>query len=927
MRRAVLRIVGGVAAALVAVAGVAAGGGGVPDAVGERRFAVDIQPLLAAKCWSCHGGGTLGAIAGLDLTSREGALRGGQSGQAALVPGDADASPLWATVAGGWDGLRMPPKENDRLAPDQVAALRDWIERGATWPDESTVEAIRAAGAGLGAGKVRMATSGGQTEDWTHRAYRQEDVWAFFPVRRPRVPDVPAGHPIDAFHRVRLAAEGVGPAPPADRLTLLRRATYGLTGLPPTREQAEVFLADSAAGAWERLVDRLLASPGYGEQWGRHWLDVVRYADTAGNSNDYERSNAWRYRDYVVRSLNRDTPYDRFVKEQVAGDEFWPGDPEMLVATGFLRMGPWGSAMVPRKMARQAYLDDVVHSIGQTFLSLPLRCAKCHDHKVDPVPTRDYYRVYAALATTQMAERPAAFLPEENLAHFEEGRDLVGRLRDFAARHREVLESRMEAAARQWFQDRGRPYVPAEGRGKLPDEEKPPRHHGLTPQDEGRLKVRRQDEWIWTRRLERYEPLAQTVFSGPDYVPGNGRKLRMPREIDADWRPDSRILSGGSVHAPGETVAPGVLSATGLATGWHGGGDPFALPEGLTGRRAALATWIAHPRNPLTARSIVNRVWAYHFGRGLSSTPNNLGALGSKPVDGALLDWLASEFVDGGWSLKRLHRLLMTSDLYRQHTGHSDMDSLRHHDPDNRLLAYFEPRRLAAEEIRDSMLLLSGELNLEVGGVPSLPEINMDVALQPRMIQFSIAPAHQPSPTPAARNRRSIYAYRVRGQADPLMAVFNQPSPNESCARRDTSTVSPQALTMLNSDYVANRSVALARRLERTAETTAARVESAYRLVFHRSPEADMLRALEGFVTSMEALHLGRPPAPEAYPTRITRSLVEEFTGAPFEYEEWLPVYEDYTPDVRPAEVGPGTRALADLCLLLFNSNEFAYVY
>ena len=823
----------------------------------------------------------------------------------------------------------MPPKENDRLSPQQIAKVRDWIDLGAPWPDDQIVAAIRDAteNAGGAASGVRVATSGGQTEEWTQRLYQRGDIWAFQPLATGPVPDLPATNPIDAFHRAKLADAGISPSPRADGLVLVRRAYYDLTGLPPTPEQARAFLADDSPDAWERLVDCLLASPHYGEQWGRHWLDVVRYADTAGNSNDYERSNAWRYRDYVIRSFNADKPYDRFVVEQLAGDELDPGDPEMLVATGFLRMGPWGSAMVPKKMARQAYLDDVVHSVGQTFLSMPLRCAKCHDHKVDPVPIRDYYRVYAAFAATQMAERPADFLPSENLARFESGRALVGKLRDFAVERKTALEKRLEDAAREWFAERGLTYVPEAKRRALPDEAKPPRHYGFTPAQEGRYKVRRQDEWIWTRRLERYEPLAQTIFNGPDYIPGNGRKLRVPDKIDANWRPQSTLLEGGSVHAPGETVSPGVLSATQLPTHHAGSGDPYALPDGLEGRRLAFAKWVIDPSNPLTPRSIVNRVWAYHFGRGLVATPNNLGALGSRPAFPDLLDWLARDFVRGGWSIKRLHRVIMTSEMYRQSTERPNMQAVREADPENRMIAYFTPRRLAAEELRDSMLTLSGELNEEMGGVPAMPEINLDVALQPRMIQFSLAPAYQPSAEPWNRNRRSIYAHRVRGQADPLMEVFNQPSPNDSCERRDASSVSPQALTLMNSEYSINRSIAFALRLEREAPDTPARIERAFQLAFGRSPDPEIRAGLGRYIAAMESEHAARTPLAYSYPTRIKRALVEEFTGAPFDYEEWLPVYEQYTPDTRPSDVGAQTRAVADFCLLVFNSSEFAYVY
>ena len=914
-------------ALVLPVHAVAAGAEASPER-GNEVFALEIKPLLAAKCLACHGQSPELILGGLDLSNREAMLRGGQSGDPAVIPGNAAESRLLVAVEGTGTGLAMPPKENDRLTNEQIGFVREWIDAGAPWPGDEEVGAIVGeAQEWASARGVAVATSGGQSDDWTQRRYKPEDIWAFQPVRRPAVPVIDALSPVDAFHRAKLADAGVDPAPEADSLDLLRRASYDLTGLPPTPDEAREFLSDTAQGAWERLIDRLLASPRYGEQWGRHWLDVVRYADTAGNSNDYERSNAWRYRDYVIRSLNVDKPYDRFVMEQLAGDELRPGDPGMLVATGFLRMGPWGSAMVPKKMARQAYLDDVVHSVGQAFLSMPLRCAKCHDHKVDPIPTRDYYRFYAAFATTQMAERPAAFLPHENQARFETGREHVRRLRDFATGHKERLQAKLEDAARDWFEQRGLEFVPSAKRKDLPDAEKPPRHYGLTPPEEGRLKVRQQDEWIWTRRLERYEPMAQTVFNGPDYIPGNGRKLRAPKKIDAGWRPESTILDGGSVHAPGQAVTPGVLSATGLPTKAESAGGPYGLPAGLDGRRLALAQWIVDPGNPLTARSIVNRVWAYHFGRGLVATPNNLGALGSRPTHPELLDWLAADFVENGWSLKRLHRIIMSSELYRQSSERPDMEEVRRRDPQNLLLSYFEPRRLAAEELRDSALQLSGELNGEFGGVPAQPEINLDVALQPRMIQFSIAPAYQPSRTPGERNRRSIYAYRVRGLADPLMEVFNQPSPNDSCERRDSSSVSPQALTMMNSSYLTNRSIAFALRLEREARSAEERIERAYRLAFSRSPAPEMAKELSAYLAEMEDHHRSLAPRPVEFPTRITRSLVEEFTGDPFEYEEWLPVYEDYEPDARPWEVSPETRALADLCLLLINSNEFAYVY
>ncbi len=891
----------------------------------DRLFAREIKPLLAAKCFACHGQNPALLLGEFDLTNREGLLRGGKSGRAALAPGNASASPIYLAVTWANAKLQMPPKENDRLTTEQIESLRDWINAGAPWPDDATIARYQATPSTPDS--VQVETSGGLADDWTNRSYDPEDLWGFQPVIATKIPGSNALHPIDAFHRAKLEAAEVKPANRADKLTLARRATYDLTGLPPSPEEAEMFLEDNSLSAWQSLIDRLLASPAYGEQWGRHWLDVARYADTAGNSNDYERSNAWRYRDYVIRSFNDDKPYDRFVIEQLAGDELEPDNPEMLVATGFLRMGPWGSAMLPKKIARQAYLDDVVHSVGQTFLSTPLRCAKCHDHKFDPIPTRDYYRFYAAFAGTQIAERPAAFLERENLARFDSGRQHVETLKNFASERKKMLDDLEESAARRWFNEHGKPYVAKPARNKLPDDEKPQRHYGMTHVDEGRQKVRMQDEWIWTRRLERYEPLAQSVFNGPDYIPSNGRKLRVPEKIDPEWNPQSAILDGGSVHAPTEAVTPGVLSAIHLPAAAEPTSDPYELSTAINGRRLELARWITDPRNPLTTRSIVNRVWSYHFGRGLAANPNNFGKTGAKPTHPELLDWLAADFVANGWSIKRLHRLIMTSELYQQSSEHPAIETIREKDPDNHLLAYHEPRRLTAEEIRDSMLAISGELNPEVGGVPAMPEINIEVALQPRMIQFSIAPAHQPSATPVERNRRSIYTYRVRGQADPFLEVFNQPNPNDSCERRDAASVSPQALTMLNSDAATDRSIAFALRLEREAPSVAEQITRAFRLSYLRGPTAGERSTLSDYLAAMTAHHRAHAPKPSVYPTRVTRSLVEEFSGKPFKYEEWLPVFENYQPDVKAWQVEPETRALADLCLLLFNSNEFVYVY
>ena len=923
----------------------------------ERLFTLKVLPLLKVKCFGCHGNDPDDVRGEYNLLTREGMINGGESEESALVPGSPEDSPLYQAVL--WEGYEMPPKENDRLAKQETELIRRWIVAGAPWPDAEKQRAIQQQEWAVRENEdgVIVDTSGGLADDWTYRRYAPEDIWVFQPLSKPNVPSEPAEgetiqqpssrrgssfdlhhslfdvryakHPVDRFIDRKLAGAQLADAPQADFRSLIRRATYDLTGLPPSPSDVFQFRQawqQNPARAWSDSIDRLLSSDHYGERWAQHWLDVVRYADTAGFSNDYERSNAWRYRDYVIRAFNQDKPFNEFVVEQIAGDELRPGDPEALIATGFLRMGPWGTAMIPQEEARQIYLDDLVHNVGQSFLSMPMRCCKCHDHKFDPLPTRDYYRMYAALATTQPAEMKAAFLPAENRHGFDQKRRLTAELLAYAKAERDKVVGKQEAAAKKWYAEHNLPYKDEEARKKDPEDMKPPRHVGLSPEEKGIKKVREQDVWIWERRLERYQPIAQAVYNGQDENK-NGRKLRQPKEIDQKWRPQNFILGGGSLEAKLASVAPGVLSATGLPADPQSE-HPWQISDDLHGRRLALARWIASDENPLTARSIVNRVWQYHFGKGLVKTANNFGAKGSKPTHPELLDWLTADFIAHGWKLKRLHRVIMTSDVYRRSSKPVDAKRQSTVDPDNHLLASFPPRRLTAEELRDSTLAVSGELNREMGGVPIMPEINMEVALQPRMIQFSIAPAHQPSRTPAERNRRTIYAYRVRGQADPFLEIMNLPNPNESCEIRDSASVTPQAFTLLNSDVMTDRSIAFAQRVQKERpDDTAAWIQRAVQIAYGRLPTKKEQRHLHDYLKEMQVYHQQHRPKAKTYPTQVTRSLVEEFTGQPFDFVEKLNVFEDYVADAKPWTVDADTRALADVCLLLLNSNEFLYVY
>ncbi|HYF35922.1 MAG TPA: DUF1549 domain-containing protein, partial [Prosthecobacter sp.] len=399
----------------------------------EALFVRRVWPLFEEKCLACHGKDEAKIKGGLDMRSLAATLKGGDSETAALAPGKPEISPLYlAALRTHADWEPMPPKENDKLTVEQVAWIKDWISGGAPWPDEARRSEIAKASADRWSAEdgVTVKTAGALSADWANRRYQAEALWAYQPVKKPLLPEGDGTHPIDALIARRLP-KGMAVAPAADARTFIRRATFDLLGLPPSPEEVQAFeaaFARNADDAVNTLIERLLASPHYGERWARHWLDVARYADSSGFANDYERGNAWRYRDYVVRAFNSDKPYNEFIKEQLAGDELRPNDPEAVIATGFLRMGPWElTGMEVAKIARQRFLDDVTNSVGETFLAHSLQCARCHDHKFDPVPTHDYYAMQACFATTQLSEREAPFLPSENLRGFEERRHLETR--------------------------------------------------------------------------------------------------------------------------------------------------------------------------------------------------------------------------------------------------------------------------------------------------------------------------------------------------------------------------------------------------------------------------------------------------------------------------------------------------------------------
>jgi mono/diheme cytochrome c family protein len=880
------------------------------DVAGENVFAVRVLPLLNARCFACHGGDPARVKGGLDLRTRATLLRGGTSGQPAVVAGQPERSPLYLAVRRtSPDWKAMPPKEDDRLADADVRAVRDWIAAGAPWPSDARIrELARADREG-----VAVKTSGGLTPDWTDRKYRPEDLWAYRPVVKGRVPASEHANLIDAFLAAGLDEVRLPPAGPADRRTLVRRVTFDLTGLPPTPEEAEAFVNDPAPedAAWVKLIDRLLASPQYGERMAQHWLDVTRYADSSGFANDYERGSAWRYRDYVVRSFNADKPYDRFVREQLAGDEIAPDDPELLVAVGFLRMGPWElTGMEVPKVARQRFLDDVTDTVGQVFLAQPLQCARCHDHKFDPIPTRDYYAVQAVFATTQPAERSAAFLDSENRTGFE-------------------AELKYQDARRAWLNqelDRVKPIL-ADARARWLAEnpqrkgEKPPFDKLVSAADLGRERIARKglERLAWA--ADRCQPFALSVYAGRT---PERKTVTAPFRVPADRLTAGElertcVLAGGDPFSPKDGVVPGVLSAA-------NGGSSGEVPATIEGRRKAFADWVAAPKNPLTARVMVNRVWAWHFGTPLAGTPNNFGATGKRPTHPELLDWLAATFVEKGWSVKALHRLILTSAAYRRSSRHPDPKVLAAKDPLGVRYAAFRPRRLSAEELRDAMLSASGELNRQVGGIPCRPELSAEVALRPRQVMGTFAEAWQPNARPEQRHRRSLYVLRLRGLRDPFFEAFDQPGPDAPCELRTASTVAPQAFALFNGEASSDRALALAARAVKETRSREEAVALVFRRALGRGPTAPESKACLAHWEAMTARHAQLTFEKPTYPRSVVREALEENTGEKFRFTEPLEVSAHFVPDLKPADCPLPTRGLAEVCLVLFNTNEFAYI-
>jgi hypothetical protein len=730
-----------------------------------------VAALLARRCLDCHNPSE--RKGGLDLTRRERALAGGDSGKV-LVPGNPDQSALVRRVESG----RMPPRGRTKLGNDERALLRQWVAAGARWAADP-IDVFR----------------------YTSDRRAGYDWWSLQPLRAVKPPearhsDWPVNE-IDYFILQRLERAGLAPAAPAEPRTLIRRLYFDLIGLPPTPDEMEHWLRRlSAAGptkearhpgdrrprsgtagsrlnedAYRALVEELLASPHYGERWARHWLDVVRFAESQGFERNKFRPSAWKYRDFVVEAFNADMPYDQFIRWQLAGDVLRPDDPLAVIASGFLALGPYdltaynnGTADM-RAFAREEELEGLVGTVCDTFLGLTVRCARCHDHKFDPIRQAEFYQISAALGGTfQGAEReslrpPARPTVEKRVAGLRAEIDAL---------------TRQEAAA--------------------------------DPRQQPVLAARR----------SRLEAVARLLGGGPVHT-------TVPRQ-PGPWR----VLDRGDFRKPGMTVAPrGIAAVAGVSPDWKL--DPKAREAD---RRIALARWITDPGNPLPARVMVNRLWGWHFGRGLVRTPSDLGFQGGLPSHPELLDWLAGQLVNPGdgppWGLKRIQRAIVMSATYRQSSR--AVPAAMKIDAGNELLWRWTPRRLEAEALRDTVLAVSGELDRRVGG-PGFRDFTVSSAGDNET--YTVFDAVGPP-----FNRRSLYRTCVRSGTSPLLDVLDCPDPSVATPRRSVTTTPLQALTLLNSKFIEHYAARFADRLTREARDPAAQVRRAYALAFARAPTA-----------------------------------------------------------------------------------------
>ncbi|GAB4155726.1 MAG: PSD1 and planctomycete cytochrome C domain-containing protein [Planctomycetaceae bacterium] len=712
--------------------------------------------------------------------------------------------------------------------------------------------------------------------------------WAFRKIVRPPVPQVAnlknVRSPIDQFLLKRLEDNGANYRRETTRRNFLRRAKLDLHGLPPTLEEIERFLSDHQPGAHERLIERLLASPQYGEAWGRDWLDLVRFAETAGFNADPHRPLAYKYRDYVIRSFNDNKPYNRFVAEQLAGDELYPADVDALTATAYNRMWPDESNASDVLLARQDALNDLTKNVGEVFLGVSIGCAQCHDHKFDPIPQTDFYRLQAFFV---------GIVPKDNvpLGSPRELDDYRARLKHWLARTKKLraelhkldvlAKTRAAAIKRRKFPPRVLKSI------DTAPEDRTAFDWQLTFWSERQIEVKEKQFFaaLTKEQGQRYKQLKAEYDKLKKQKPAPPRTVPVMATVELpSGPPKTYLLDGGSHNKPLEELQPGFLSSTLPKPNLPA---KISSPRaGTSGRRSTLVRWLFDKSNPLTARVIANRIWQGHFGRGLVSNANDFGTKTPPPTHPELLDWLAAEFMESGWDIKRMHRLIMSSAAYRQETFYrrenEPLPQAAKVDPGNNLYWHFPRRRLTAERIRDSLLAVSGKLTQKMYGPGVKPELPPN---------FSARHAWKPSTNIADRNRRSIYIYAKRNLPYPLLRAFDLPDMHESCARRAETTIAPQALMLLNSDLVLDAANSFTKRVLQNAESRddASLISTAYQMAFGRKARAEEIRLAREFIVSQQRL-------------------LERETSS------------------KKNNISTRERAFVDFCHALLNSNEFLFV-
>ncbi len=864
---------------------------------GKEYFEQHIRPLLIEHCYECHAKEEDNG--GLRLDSREAWQEGGDSG-AVIVVGKPEQSRLIQAVNYENLDLQMPP--SGKLSSAQIAALERWIKMGAPDPREAT--AVVATGTPV----EGSSTNRDSSKVKALSIEEGRDFWSLQPLANPRVPAVSNRTwvltPVDAFMLSKLEAQGLEPAPPANRRALIRRVTFDLIGLPPTPEEVDAFLADTSPDAFQTVCERLLASPQYGERWGRHWLDVARYADSNGLDENLAYGNAWRYRDYVIESFNKDKPFDRFLIEQLAGDLLTEATPETLTATGFLLLGAKVLAEPDVEKLVMDTIDEQIDATGKVFLGMTLGCARCHDHKFDPILQADYYALAGFFKSTQTYAGTnmgaIKYWHEYELATDGELEGLKAIEAEIKAKQKAASEFKSQAVSkiRTAAHQQAAKYFAAaslvSARPTLNEAQAIAQQFGLHPRLlfhlRGQLSLRQDEEVLaaWHQQVasgaspvaieqhfgELLELAAKDKVEDGDPRLAQSQQLKklLPELLVVPVQPEfafdeqtlaeyyalmeaARIVES---DAPDATSIMGVKDGQVLASvpvhirGSHRNlGEPIArafpavmqtatvppvLPRHESGR-LELAQWMASSQHPLTARVYVNRVWRWHFGRGLVGSTENFGLLGDRPSHSELLDWLARTFIESGWSTKELHRLLLASNCYQMSAQHPQADEALAVDPENQWLWKFRRGRLEAEQLRDAVLAVSGRLDAKCGG--------KTVPLRNRQFVFNHTSQDY---TRYDSLRRAVYLPVIRNNLYTLFEQFDFPDPTMPVGSRQETVVAPQALLMLNDEMVIDAAQSLAERVCRDFSQAEQRVDWAYRLALARPADVQELHRATAFV-------------------------------------------------------------------------------